>query len=155
MGKDIFKNFNEAIFAKERGDQQKAFSMLKSLVENFKDQVEFSIIHDARYNLGVMYLEGEGTAQNYKEAFKWFSKSARRKHAGAQYNLALMYKKGLGVPQNYIYSYMWFSLAKTNGDKEAQEAIEALTKEMFPEDIRKADELVKRCVDSKYKDCPE
>ena len=31
---------------------------------------------DAQYNLGVMYDEGEGVPQDYKEAIKWYQMSA-------------------------------------------------------------------------------
>ncbi|MCA6073214.1 MAG: sel1 repeat family protein, partial [Endomicrobium sp.] len=31
---------------------------------------------NAQYNLGVMYANGEGVQQNYKEAVNWYQKSA-------------------------------------------------------------------------------
>lgn len=37
--------------------------------------------------------------QDYKEAFKWYSKAANQGYAVAQYNLGVMYENGSGVPK--------------------------------------------------------
>ena len=39
---------------------------------------------DAQYNLGMMYLDGKGVAQNYKQAMVWFQKAAQQGDIGAQ-----------------------------------------------------------------------
>ena len=54
----------------------------------------------AQFNLGAMYSNGEGVAQDYKEAFKWYQLAAEQGVAQAQYNLGVMYSKGRGVPQD-------------------------------------------------------
>jgi TPR repeat protein len=42
----------------------------------------------AQYNLGVMYDNGRGVAQDYTEAVKWYRLAAAQGHAShAQYNL--------------------------------------------------------------------
>jgi TPR repeat protein len=38
----------------------------------------------AQYNLGMMYLKGQGVTHNYQEAAKWFQKAAEQGHAKAQ-----------------------------------------------------------------------
>ena len=53
----------------------------------------------AKYNLGVMYYNGQGVAQDYSAAMKWFRMAADQGHAQAQYNIGNMYCKGQGVPQ--------------------------------------------------------
>ena len=62
----------------------------------------------AQENLALMYYKGEGTAQDYELAFKWFEESAKRDSAFAQYLLALMYYKGEGAAQDYELAFKWF-----------------------------------------------
>ena len=49
---------------------------------------------DAQYNLGLMYYNGQGIDQDYREAVKWYQKAAEQGNADAQNNLGLMYNKG-------------------------------------------------------------
>ena len=54
-----------------------------------------------------MYVHGQGTEQDDKEAVKWFMLAARQGFAGAQYNLGWMNENGgyLGRPvdvQQYV-----------------------------------------------------
>src|SRR3954470_13266351 len=45
----------------------------------------------AQNNLGVMYENGQGVAQNLNEALKWYRLAAEQGYAGAQNNLGLIY----------------------------------------------------------------
>jgi TPR repeat protein len=65
----------------------------------------------AQYNLGIMYHEDRGVAQNYAVAIKWFRLAAEQDRADAQFRLGIMYRDGVGVPQDYVQAYMWFNLA--------------------------------------------
>ena len=47
---------------------------------------------NAQYNLGVMYDNGEGVPQDYKEAVKWYRLAAEQGNANAQTNLGNMYE---------------------------------------------------------------
>ncbi len=62
----------------------------------------------AQYNLGNMYHKGEGVAQDYKEAAKWYRKASEQGLAAAQYNLGCMYYDGQGVTQNYKEAVKWY-----------------------------------------------
>ena len=48
----------------------------------------------AQYNLGQIYEKGDGVAQNYAEAVKWFRKSAEQGNAWAQSELGVCYYQG-------------------------------------------------------------
>lgn len=50
---------------------------------------------------GWMYATGEGTQQNYREAYRWLTKAAEKGNAEAQFNLGVMYENGFLVQQNY------------------------------------------------------
>ena len=63
--KDDFENAADAF---EREDYETAYKLFLPLAEQGDA--------DAQYNLGVMYNEGEGVPQDYKEATKWFRLAA-------------------------------------------------------------------------------
>ena len=67
-----------------------------------------------------MYTEGQGVAQDYPEAVRWFRKSADQGHADAQFNLGIMYEKGQGVQQDDKEAARWCLLAADQGDAAAQ-----------------------------------
>ena len=46
---------------------------------------------DAQYNIGMMYLVGEGVIESHDVAKDWFEKSSSLGHAESQYQLACMY----------------------------------------------------------------
>ena len=61
----------------------------------------------AQYNLGLMYAQGQGVAQNKKQAAAWYRKAAAQGHAAAQYNLGLMYNNGEGVAPDKQQAETW------------------------------------------------
>lgn len=70
---------------------------------------------DAQFIMGIMYDEGKGVNQNYKEAIKWYQKAANQGHASAQYNLGVMYYEGFGLSQNSKEAVKWYRLAANQG----------------------------------------
>jgi TPR repeat protein len=74
----------------------------------------------AQCNLGVMYDNGQGVPQDYKEAVKWYTKAAEQGYASAQYNLGVMNAEGRGVPQDYKEAVKWFSKVAKQGNAWAQ-----------------------------------
>ena len=73
---------------------------------------------DAQYNLGVMYDQGRGVAQDDAEAMRWWRLAAEQGLADAQYNLGVSYVTGEGVPQDYVQAHLWYNLAasRSTGD---------------------------------------
>jgi TPR repeat protein len=90
-----------------------------------------------------MYSKGTGVPQDYKEAAKWYRKSAEQGQAMAQSNLGLIYMSGTGVPQDYITGYAWISVAKANGYLTAVTALDMLRKYMFKDQIAKGQKLAR------------
>jgi len=68
----------------------------------------------------LMYGNGQGVPQDYKEAVKWWKLAAEQGDTQAQYNLGQMYYKGQGVPQDYKEAVKWYRLAADQGDAFAQ-----------------------------------
>ena len=75
---------------------------------------------EAQCNLGVMFLQGRGVAQNDMQAIHWFRMAAERGKANAQTNLGVMFKEGRGVAQNYVEAVRWYRMAANQGDVKAQ-----------------------------------
>ncbi|NQZ10141.1 MAG: sel1 repeat family protein, partial [Algicola sp.] len=71
-------------------------------------------------SLALMFLKGEGIAQNYVQALVWFHKAAEKGFVDAQYNLGTMYKKGQGVKLDYLQAVDWYQKAADQGDADAQ-----------------------------------
>ena len=47
-----------------------------------------------------MGAHGEGVAQNYKEAMRWFIKAAEKGHAKARFNIGNMHARGHGLRED-------------------------------------------------------
>lgn len=61
--------------------------------------------------LGVMYYNGRGVEQNYKEAIKWYKKAADKSDSYALCNLGYCYYYGRDVEVDYEKAYSYFSEA--------------------------------------------
>lgn len=70
----------------------------------------------AMYELGKMYLNGDGVEQNYKAAYNLFSKSAKEGQIKAFCKMAFMHQKGLGRPVNVRNAYLLYKRAADAGN---------------------------------------
>jgi TPR repeat protein len=98
---------------------------------------------DAQFNLGLMYLKGQGVAQDEQQARRFFEQAARQGSARAQLNLGRMYAKGLGVVPSYAKALPWYEKAAAQGYSDAQYTLGLLyvTGTGAPLDYRKAYQL--------------
>jgi uncharacterized protein len=101
----------DGIAAYQRGDFATALRLFQPLAE----QGDAS----AQSNLGVMYEQGRGVAQNYREAMRWFRIAAMQGDASAQSNLGVMYFKGQGIAQDFREAMKWYRLGAGQGNAEA------------------------------------
>ena len=76
-------DFNKGLTAAQSGDFATALKEWKPLAE------EGNAV--AQNNLGLMYHNGWGVPQDYKEAVYWYRLAVEQGYAIAQYNLGLMY----------------------------------------------------------------
>ena len=77
-----------------------------------------------------MYYNGQGVAQDYSAAMKWFRMAADQGDADAQFNLGIMYKNGKGVPQNTSEALRWLHKAQVQGFYMAKQLIELIMQEV-------------------------
>jgi TPR repeat protein len=105
-------DFEAGVVAYYQGDYMAAF--LK-----FKRSGEQGNIN-AQYNIGFMYLRGQGVSQDDQEAAKWFRKAAEQGQLDAQTFLGALYADGQDVPQYYHAAAQWFCKAAGQGHAVAQ-----------------------------------
>ena len=110
-------------------------------------------VSEAQYNLGLIYDYGHGVPQDYKEAVKWYRKSAEQGNPSAQSNLGFMYLTGTAVAQDNVYAHMWWSIAASSGETTAATNRDKVVEEMTKDQIAKAQRLARECVKKNYKDC--
>jgi tetratricopeptide (TPR) repeat protein len=145
----VAASIQEAEFAYDRGDYTQAARLFRPLAEQGNASAQF--------NLGMMYAKGQGVPQDYQAALKWYRRAAEQGNASAQNNLGLMYERGRGARQDFILAYMWSNIAAAslNGDegKTALTRRDHVASQMTAAQIEKAQEMVRRCQDTKFKEC--
>jgi len=82
----------------------------------------------AQFKLGLMYDEGQGVAQDYVEAVKWYQKAAGQGDADAQFKFGVCYERGKGVTQDYAKAVEWYTKAAEQGHEDAQEMLAEMKK---------------------------
>ena len=105
-------DFNKGLTAAQSGDFATALKEWKPLAE------EGNAV--AQNNLGLMYHNGWGVPQDYKEAARLYRLAAEQGYVDAQYNLGVMYNNGNGVPQDYKEAVYWYRLSAEQGYAIAQ-----------------------------------
>lgn len=93
---------------------------------------------DAQYNLGNLYAQGQGVAQDDAQAVAWYRKAANQGYAKAQSNLGVMYAEGRGVARDDVEAYRWFSIAGAKGDAEIVKVRDLVEKRLSKEQIAEA-----------------
>jgi TPR repeat protein len=74
----------------------------------------------AQCSLGLCYYWGNGVAQDYAEAAKWYRKAAEQGNTDAQYNLGVCYTEGRGLEKDYGEALKWYRKAAEQGSPLAQ-----------------------------------
>lgn len=81
----------------------------------------------SQYYLGRAYELGLGVAQDYAQAFAWYSKSAERgDHVASDgmVGLAGLYERGLGVPKDVAKAISLYQQAAATGNETAKAALQ-------------------------------
>ena len=80
----------------------------------------------AQFAMGARCATGEGVAQDYAEAVRWFTKAAEQGHVAAQATLGAYYWAGRGVPADLSKAYFWSLLAEAGGDEASKSRVALL-----------------------------
>lgn len=99
----------------------------------------------AQFDLGNHYSEGLGVAKDEKEAVRWWQLAANQGFPPAQYSLGkVLVSGGQGVSSDKLHAYVWLTLSSAQGNEEATQARQALSKQLTPAQVTKAKRLVKQ-----------
>jgi S1-C subfamily serine protease len=79
----------------------------------------------SQFNLGLMYLEGEGVPKDNVKAAEWWRKAAEQGLAEAQYALGSAFAFGTGVPKDSAKAVELWEKAAAQGLARAQAALGA------------------------------
>jgi len=85
-------------------------------------------VASAQYNLGLMFANGQGVAQDIKEAMRLYQLAAQQGVADAQFNLGYRYYNGEGSVQDYKEAARWWKLAAAQGQADAKKWLEIAEK---------------------------
>jgi TPR repeat protein len=77
----------------------------------------------AQFAFGTMYRDGQGVAQDYGEALRWWGKAAEQGVIDAQFALGNIYAGGSGVARDDVLAYMWYDIASLQTGDEWLRAI--------------------------------
>jgi|GEM_PF-477328 uncharacterized membrane protein YedE/YeeE len=81
---------------------------------------------ESQYIMGNAYASGMpalGIQKDPKQAFQWYMKAAKQKHANAQYEVAASFILGDGVGKNLNAARIWLKRAADNGHPDAGEVL--------------------------------
>jgi TPR repeat protein len=125
----------EGLGAYQLGDYERAYELWRPLAEQGNVR--------ARFQLGLLFAEGQGVARNPVKAAFWFREAAQAGYAPAQHRLALMYYQGAGVPQDLSQAVAWWRLAGRQGSPEALFNLGGLNHlgQGLPQDLDRAEQL--------------
>jgi TPR repeat protein len=127
-------DFNDGAVAYAMGDYERALQTLQPLAETANHAY-------AQYYLGMMYVNGQGVAQDYKVAAKWFRAAAEKGVAAAQNKLGQLYVDGRGVPKDMEFAFAWFSTAAKLGNNRAPFLLKEARSKLTAEELVEAEKL--------------
>ena len=92
-------------------------------------------------------------AKEFSKAFTDAQVLAIQGDTNAQFYLGKMYADGRGTIQVSTAAHMWFNIASMNGSDEAYKQRKAVTAQMTPSAVEKAQAMAMTCIQSAYTDC--
>jgi uncharacterized protein len=101
-------DFAAGLEAYQKGDFVTAAREWRPIAEQGDPAVQF--------NLGLLYLDGQGVPMDVDQAVKWFSRSAEQDYDKAQLNLGALYSVGKGVKRDYVQAYKWLNICASKGN---------------------------------------
>lgn len=108
---------------------------------------------EAQYAMGERYRLGQGVAQNWFEACRWYQMAAEQGHAQAQCALAGCYAEGKGVRKDQSHAFAWYEKAAAQNLPQAQWNLGELYATGLPgveRDAKKATLLCKRAANAGF-----
>lgn len=103
--------------------------------------------------LDFAQIKASYEAKEFSKAFTYAQVLAIQGDTNAQFYLGKMYADGRGTIQVSTAAHMWFNIASMNGSDEAYKQRKAVTAQMTPSAVEKAQAMAMTCIQSGYSDC--
>jgi TPR repeat protein len=100
-------------------------------VDLFRYAASFYGDPNAQYDLGRLYLEGQGLPKDPRQAARWLNLAAEKGHHQAQALLGHLLVTGEGVPRQSARGLMWLTMAREAADPDKDEWIIELHEKDF------------------------
>lgn len=81
----------------------------------------------AEFDVGARLAEGKGGEGDFKQAAKWYQRSADKGFAQAQYRLGTLYERGLGLKADPARATAWYEKAASAGNIKAMHNLAVLS----------------------------
>ncbi len=108
---------------------------------------------EAQTTLARIYSDGKYVVQDETRTVYWYRVAAEHGEAGSQAQLAYRYRDGIGVIQDSVLAHMWANISAGNGSKAGLVLRDELSAEMTKGQLANAQQLARKCVAQKYKNC--
>ena len=95
----------------------------------------------AQFNLGLLYLDGQGVPQDFAQAATWFTRSAEQDYTKAQLNLGALYGVGKGVKRDYVIAYKWLNVCAGKGEQKCIAQRDLVAKKLKGQQLAQAQKL--------------
>ena len=105
----------------------------------------------AQTSLGSRYSEGKGVLKDIVEAVRWYRLAAEKGDQFAQLLLAMTYLDE-EVVRDRVLAHMWFNIFSANAGGSLG-LWDTFERSMTREEILRASELARECMESNYKSC--
>ena len=99
-----------------------------------------SMIDEAQLTLAGMYINGEGTVQNYQKAIEAYRAAVLQGNIEAIMTLAGIYNEGKITPRNPVLAHALYNIAAAQNVESAAKKREDLSRELPLESLTKAQE---------------
>ena len=133
--------------AYEKGDYRTALKEWTPLALGEKGNAS------VQYTLGEMYFNGIGVLYDNQVAAEWHTLAAEQGFSPSQLKLSKLYSSGAGVIFSPVLAHMWANIATSKGEKDSREFMDYLSQRMSENQLEKAQELARECVNKKYIGC--
>ncbi|MDY0072324.1 MAG: tetratricopeptide repeat protein [Thauera sp.] len=94
----------------------------------------------AMIQLGKLYRNGLGVAQNYSLAHKWIVQAALAGDAEGMLELGRLYRSGIGVEPDLIQAYVWFNRAAAAHNLEGAHERDNVALKLSVDELKRAQE---------------
>ena len=108
----VTETLQDAKAAMEAGDKLRALGIYTMLAQEGNAKAE--------YNLGQMYISGDGVPQDVGEAQRWYRRSAEHGYDEAQYTLGALHFRRIAALGSHEEAVEWYRKAAEQGHPRSQ-----------------------------------